>query len=304
MTPTLPVHASMDDVIDVAFGFDSHYAPHAACVIASLVGRAPGARFRFLLIHAGVGPEVQSRIQTVAPRAQFLWHEVNDDDLPPFARRNHLTRAVLFRLGLEKMAPKDCQRVIYLDSDLIVLRDLRDLWTVDLGSHPIGAVIDGYVDSSAFARQWGLADQFSYFNSGVLLIDLAKVRDERLFSAAIALVAKHERDLPYGDQDALNLTFWGRWHPLNVMWNVQRHMVPELGYELSAEKQLNGQRPAIVHFMGEHKPWLPENWHPWAGAYWESLARTSFTADVARAYDVSLYRRLRLRLRWLRRRPR
>ena len=56
----------------------------------------------------------------------FVWTAVSDDDMPPFAGREHFSRAILFRLGLEKLAPPDCRRVIYLDADITVLADVRE----------------------------------------------------------------------------------------------------------------------------------------------------------------------------------
>jgi lipopolysaccharide biosynthesis glycosyltransferase len=293
----------MPDIIDIALGFDTNYAPHAAGVIASVVRRAPGAKFRVIILHTGVSPQMQADIESVAPGSAFVWCEVQDEDLPPFADRGYFNRTTLFRMGLEKLAPADCKRVLYLDSDLAVLTDVRALWSVDLGPYPIGAVIDAYLDADAFAARWALAPGGRYFNAGVLLIDLEKVRAEKLFSAAIDFIAKHDRDLPYNDQDALNWAFWRNWHVLDVKWNVQRFMaMPETQGALTDDKRLKGP-PAIIHFMGSEKPWLPNQWHPWAWTYWQGLSWTPFTPLVERTHGVGKLERMRLWLRWLRRRP-
>lgn len=295
----------MQDRIDIALGFDAKYTPHAAAVIASIVRYAQNAELRFLVIQAGVGTILRSKLESVAPNARFVWIEVSDNDLPPFADRGHFNRSTLFRLGLERLAPPDCRRVLYLDSDTIVLHDVRELWNVDLGDCPIGAVVDAYVDSVKFASHWGLSPEWKYFNAGVLLIDLARVRREGLFAAAIDFVAKHDRDLPYNDQDALNWVLWGRWQNLGAAWNVQRFLTPrEIASQQSEYRRLNGGGPELVHFIGIDKPWMPGVWHPWAWLYWENLARTPFADDVAREFGMNFYGLMRLRLRWWIRRPR
>jgi lipopolysaccharide biosynthesis glycosyltransferase len=290
--------------VDIALGVDRAYAPHAAAVIASVARHALGARFRFIILHAGVEPSLRARVEQAAPGARFNWSEVGDDDVPAMADREHFSRAILFRLGIEKHAPADCRRLIYLDADVIVAADVRDLWSVDLGDAPIGAVADCFVDAEAFAERWNLpAGAPSYFNSGVLLIDLQRVRAERLFSKAIDFSAAHIDEIYLADQDALNHVCWGRWARLEPKWNVQRHMaIPSLIAQTPVDRQLGRGAPAIIHYTGPEKPWLAEGYHPWSWLYWESLARTPFRDEVARQQCIGPMKRFMLWQRYLRRR--
>lgn len=287
----------MSERIDIAMGFDDRYAPHAAAVIASIVRHAPGAVFRFIILHDGVTPTRQGAIESLAPGSRFVWTQVSDDDLPPW-EYGHISRATLFRLGLEKLGPVDCHRALYIDADVVVLDDVRKLAHVDLGANAIGAVRDRYVDAADFAQRWSLAaDAPRYFNAGVLVIDLDRVRQEGVFSKAAEFIARYRQGkLPYGDQDALNYFFWDRWAELDPAWNVQSFMTSE---EIAAAER----GPALVHFVGPDKPWLPNIWHPWAWSYWESVKRTPFAAEVARTYKMDFYQMMRLRLKWWLRRP-
>jgi lipopolysaccharide biosynthesis glycosyltransferase len=297
----------MADAIDIAFGFDANYAPHAAAVIASVSRYSPQSRFRFMLLHEGVGRAVQTQIEALAANSEFVWIEVGEEDVPSFEARRHLTRSTLYRLGLENLAPADCARIIYLDADITVIGDMSELWREDLGGAAIGAAIDSYLcekyPDAPFHQHWGLP-QGDYFNAGILLIDLAQVRREKLFSKAMAFVAEHDHGLPFNDQDALNWTFWNQWRRLSVAWNIQR---PQAVFwdapKLPVDMQLGNLQPKIVHFTGPEKPWLASGYHPWAWIYWESLAHTPFFAQVARAQGVGRLARLRLWLRWLKRKP-
>jgi lipopolysaccharide biosynthesis glycosyltransferase len=281
--------------IDISLGFDSKYAPHAAAVIASVVRHAPGAKLRFIVLHSGVEPARQAMVEMTAPGAQFVWVEIGDEDVPAFADWGHFTRATLFRLGLEKLAPADCDRVIYLDADIIVLRDVRDLWSADLGGAPIGAIPDLYQGGEEFAERWSLQGAPRYFNAGVLLIDLARVRAERSFTAAGDFLAQQGK-LKHNDQDALNWAFWGRWREVDAAWNVQRFLKPG---EVAREFPERGKGPALVHYIGKYKPWERNAWHPWSWLYWDNLKRTPFYEEVTKTYAIDLKQRLRLRARWL-----
>lgn len=290
----------MSDVIDIALGFDLRYAPHAGAALASIVRHAPDGAFRFICLHNGLPDHVRRKLQASAHDATFAWIEVRDEDVPPFAPRGHFNRAILFRLALERLAPPDCRRAIYLDSDIIACRDVRLLWAADLAGNALGAVVDRYQDGETFAERWGLPKAAAnYFNSGVLLIDLARVRAEGLFSAAADFVARNGERILFGDQDALNWAFWGRWTELDPSWNVQRY-VSATGPE---DAKWRRNPPALVHFIGVEKPWTQNVWHPWSWLYWDNLARTPFEREVAAANGMGVYQLARLRLRWMLRRP-
>ncbi len=294
--PTPPVAGE----VDIAFGFDERYAAHGAAVISSVVRNAPGGRFRFIMLHTGVDRDTQKKVEASAPGMRWVWREVGDNDVPAFADRQHFSRATLFRLGLDKLAPADCHRLLYLDADITVLADVRELWATDLEGHPIGAAIDAFVDPARFARLWNVPAGPNYFNAGILVIDLDKVRAQGLFAKAAEFVARNDPEL--NDQCGLNFACWGRWKRIGVEWNAQRHMaIPSLIEELSDDKRLNGRAPKIIHFTSAEKPWTPGAYHPWAWLYWKSLKHTAFADFVPKVYGVGLKERLKIRLRWMRR---
>lgn len=287
--------------VDIAFGLDGAFVPHAAAVIRSIVTSAPAAPLRFIMLTEGLSHADRTSLQSLAPTARFHWREVQKADFPAFTNREHFTAAILYRLGLEHLAPADCHRVIYLDSDIVVRRDIRDLWAADLEQHPIGAVADCDTDAGAFAARWSLPDtSASYFNSGVLLIDLDRVRKEQLFSKAAQFIAEHGADLRFADQDALNHVLWSRWHAIEPCWNVQRldaikasHNGQRAGWDLFASA-------AVIHFTGADKPWLPGAYHPWAWSYWAHLLRTPYALRVKRSFGMSTLELARICARWAR----
>jgi lipopolysaccharide biosynthesis glycosyltransferase len=291
--------------IDIAMGFDHRYIPHSANVMSAIMRHAPGAPVRFILLTSGLTDAQKAGMEAVAKGAKFVWVEVGDDDLPAYADRGHLNRTVLFRLGLEWMAPADCHRVIYIDGDTIVMGDVRELWAADLGDHAIGAVSDHWADNEAFAKLWNLPlDGARYFNAGMQVIDLDKVKAGKLFSKALDFVIEHDKKLLFGDQDALNYVFWKNAAVIDPTWNVQRFQTAgELAAETRADRKWGKPTPRMIHYIGTEKPWARNVWHPWAWAYWENLRRTPYLKEVQATYRMDTAQLLRQRLRWLLRRP-
>src|SRR5262245_14524026 len=104
---------------DIAFGLDAPYAQHAAALIRSIVRYAPGAAFRFLVLHSGIPAARRVVMERSTPSARFVWIEVTAADIPPYLHRQemgHVNFATLFRLCIEKLAPADSGRVLYLDT--------------------------------------------------------------------------------------------------------------------------------------------------------------------------------------------
>lgn len=301
--------AELSDKIWIAFGCDSCFAPHVGATIASIVRRTPAQKLHFLIMHNGISETQREMTQTVAAAAEFTWIDMADFELPEYKVSNHISRATLFRLGLEKLAPEACQRLIYLDADLIVMDDLQDLWDFDLKGAAIGAVPDAYLSSGIddvhqHWRAWISEADAQYLNAGVMLIDMEQVRQTQSFSKALEKIALHGADLPYQDQDAINWIHHNNWIQIPTEWNVQRvHLLEIFEQHFSQESMDATQRPKIVHFTGPEKPWTFEGYHPWWWAYWDALAGTPFFGIARKSLGVSRAKLLHIWLRWLRKRP-
>ena len=108
-------------------------------------------------------------------------------------------------------------RVLYVDADVLVRKDLKDLWDTDLCGKPIAAAPDVGFPMSGLDGSTPESPS-PYFNAGVMLMDLALVRaglDELYVTAA------EKSDSTLKDQDALNAHLRGDWHPLSLKWNAQ-----------------------------------------------------------------------------------
>ena len=294
---TFEMVATGSSPINLVMAFDDAYAAHAGVVIASAIRYlAPGSA-RFLCLHDGLTEARRQQVEAVAPGFEILWHEVGPGDMPALTGKGYLSRVTLFRLGLHRFAPRDWARAIYLDSDILVQADLGELWHLDLGGQPIGAVPDVYQDDSALRQRFGFVPSTDgqYFNAGILVIDLDNARQTNDLATGLALLVDNDFDLPFLDQDALNVVFWNRWARINNAWNVQRYLDrSEPARRLWAPRM----QPAIIHYITGDKPWKPDVWHPWAGAYWKVLNTTSFRDEVIARYKATWRARLRISLRY------
>ncbi|XOQ52038.1 MAG: Glycosyltransferase family 8 protein [Succiniclasticum sp.] len=276
-----------DTKISLVLASDDKYAQHAAVAMASVLANAGSPeRIQFFLIDDGISAEGKRRMQETTAR----WHStvsfltIRNKELEQGFVSGNLSRTAYFRLDIPDIVPPDVTRVIYLDCDLLVLQDVRELWEWDLEGKPVGATEDFGILTSAGKRRgktesFGWQPSLSYFNSGVLLLDVAQWRTQDYGARLRALLAKQQ--YRHHDQDALNELFMGNWTVLPLRWNVIPP-VYHLGWGVLRHKEYRRQalealrHPAIVHYAGGYKPWQYPRTEGFNSAYYRYLALSGF----------------------------
>lgn len=194
----------------------------------------------------------------------------------------HFTPGTLLRLYLPNLLP-DLEKVIYLDCDMVVTADISKLWDIPLGNHSLGACLDAARASNvkyyrdvheAFGVDWKC-----YFNAGLLVMNLIKLRETRMFPDRVMDLIYQHPNLPYLDQDVLNILFQKDAYFLSQRYNlpVGKRM---MDYKLMRHLGISGSSYAdcILHFNGRVKPWKAYS-GPVDELYWKYFAMTPWGAD-------------------------
>lgn len=274
---------------------DTAYAPYLATTLRSIVDANRHAWPLDLHILAdGLAAATKGRVAASLPAgsAQLRWIDVDLDFFAPYAQR--FSRTAYARLLIPSVFPDYAGKLLYLDSDLLVLANLDPLWSIDLEGAVIGAVLDG-LDRDLKVndpRYVAVPRVRNYFNAGVLLIDLDRWRAERITERAIDYMTRNP-NAPFYDQDALNFACDGRWKPLDEHWNFHY-----LHFNHRFARMPAAARPAIVHFVDVVKPWKPASLSPNAGFYDGFRRRTRFARtpfEVLRDALQTLWFRFRRR---------
>jgi len=202
--------------------------------------------------------------------AVIRWVPVDTVAFQDFWTAAHVSKMTFARLLIPGVLPDSVSKVLYLDSDILVLDDLRPLWEADLDGAIMGAVLDNL--DPHFKSGNPVYEEAprvrNYFNAGMLLIDLCQWRRERVSEKALAYMSKHPRT-PFMDQDALNVVCDGRWKILDPRWNFHNAY-----RNISQFKDTD--RPGIVHFVSIMKPWIASMLSVNAGLYDDFRSRTCF----------------------------
>jgi lipopolysaccharide biosynthesis glycosyltransferase len=297
--------------IEIVCGIDENYAPHLSVLLASIAQTNKDDSIRVHILHDGVGETLRARIAASAKSLKLAWYEIVDHQALGFEPLLHISRATYLRLTMEEVLPADIERILYLDVDMVVNDKLRPLWETELEENLCAAVTDPGVDVHGFTSLYALppaTPRKGYFNGGVILFDLAKIRrnsenGKGLFQAAIELLASPDATYEFADQDALNIVFWNKWLPLDPSWNFQRKFLYD---DFTAWNKLNPAKsngPKIIHFTEGEKPWKKSEWHPFAWLYIKYLKKTEFTSEILENNGINFWIRLKWKLKFLIKKP-
>ena len=296
-----PRRSASPQRISVVVASDNAYAPHLGALLVSIFDNlAPAARLELLIMDGGISDSNQAMLKRLVPSSSSLHFLPMRDEFTSTFTHMHFSRATFYRLTLDRILT-DREKVIYIDCDTIVLGDLSELWGIDIGDKPIAAVHDYIMES--FCRSKTLSADFTgslpartylerylgigavacdkYFQAGVLIMNLHKIRDLRVSEAMVNALLS--RKYWFLDQDVLNKYFCGQHANLPPEWNVIT-MVEEISGHLDGDREQElkqaQQNAKLIHYAGyEAKPWVNPT-APQAHYYFQYLRRTFWYEEV------------------------
>ena len=132
----------------------------------------------------------------------------------------YLSRTMYSRLFLSELLPLEISRALYLDCDVICVGNLRKLWSFGSAVALMAAVRDVWVDKRQEHKvSLGMPVESTYFNSGVLLINVEAWRRNKVGERLLDFLSQREKS-DYGDQDIINAVLWRETVELPRRWNV------------------------------------------------------------------------------------
>lgn len=238
------------------------YLAHTATMLHSALVQNPDATVSVHLLH---GPDITERQEeqlaemVVRHGGEISYLRVADDEVAGLPTKGFTGKATWYRIFLPGLLP-EVARLVYLDSDVLVLDSLLPLARTDLRGNLVGAVTNVYRhDHLHRLATLGLDRPERYFNAGVLLMDLDAMRREGSTDALLSYGRQNSSAIEWRDQDTLNAVLSDRRLPLHPRWNVMNsfgwpHAAELFGAEAAREAR---RHPAIRHFEGpeDNKPW-------------------------------------------------
>lgn len=322
VTPLGALHSGKE-VVPVVCSIDANFVPVYSVFLASLLAHTQSARTYDLILLTEDVPEdalCAFRAQ-IRPYPQVSLRCVDMTDYPvPFLDKVGFKKPAFFRLVMPELLP-DYARAVYLDADTVLLHDVAELYdalTHDVFAATVPDVVMQAYDQNPEVREeylgaYGNIDTYwtrhleltpearaTYFNSGVLVLNLEKMRQTGMVARFMELL--HEKPFVFPDQDILNIAFNGNVQSLPLAWNFFQTLNPKLQYSAAvlAERAVAAADMHLIHYAWK-KPWreaghVPCEEYFWFYArqsvYYEHLRQTKQEVANTQKFFGKLKRRL------------
>lgn len=283
-------------MIPVVLSADNSYVPVLGTAIYSIILNAGGEYYlKIYVLHTNISEANQNRLKTLETAyAEIVPMNISAmmEGIPRETSR-HLSIETIYRLFIPELLP-GFRKVLYLDSDLVVMGDISELYQYDIGECLLGAVHD--VPNSVTSRHARedlhlLVEET--FNAGVLLINTEQFQRQNIKEKCLALLQedwkREERKYVYMDQDVLNMVCRSKVYFLPMQWNLQ--WMYETGYSVpmddicQKEYQRAKDNVKIYHFAGGLKPWnYPEYRN--AEQFWRYARQTVFYEETLKKMTI------------------
>lgn len=262
---------TIDHPLTVVFASDNRGVLQLGIAVYSLLESADKeTKYRIYILEDGISDENKTKLRDLQKQFDTEIRFVSVSHiLEPFQdiQIGQWPPPAYARLFISTLLPEEKGVILYADIDVLFCKDLREIFETAMDGHVLGAVYEKMDphDLALLKIRLGMPETSSYFNSGVLLINLDELRarngGERMKDYFLANV----ENLRCPDQDILNAVFHAETTRLHPKWNWTDGYSRRLLFKpKSRDDWGNGTRrevleaahsPGILHYWGKYKPW-------------------------------------------------
>lgn len=264
----------MNKKLHILCATDDNYAQHCGVMICSICHNHKERNLCFHIIENKLSEDSCLKINEIIENfhQEVIYHSINPEYFYDFkmGHNNYSSPTVYYRLFVTKLiTDTSIDKILYLDCDIVVLKDIVSLFKIDMSDYTIAAVRDidhPIYEDQTFQISFSYSDK--YFNSGVLLINLSNWRKNNIEEQLKEFCIK-ERNVYCPDQDALNKVFRGKWLELPPYWN-RFNLVQYEKIKFKNKRDLLDYiyNPSLVHYASPTaRPWMSLKYVPFADKY-------------------------------------
>nr|WP_154325502.1 glycosyltransferase [Pantoea sp. 201603H] len=244
--------------INIAYCTDANYLEYVATSITSVIMNNMQASLAFYVFVYDVSSDDIEKLKKTSPYIEVFEMEKSDiDKYQTDFKIKHLNRSTYMRLAVPRLLKDKVDTFIYLDADTLCFDDISAITEIDV-SKVICAVGHDSLDAAEtkHAKRLGL-NVDNYFNAGFLYINVENWISNGIEEKANEILFEKAQELPYLDQDALNIAMAGNVTFIDNKWNFIHNWYTETQKDTYFYDK--SDLPRIVHFTGGRKPWFKEH---------------------------------------------
>ncbi len=265
--------------IPIFFSVDNAYAPFLATALKSAIDNSSKSRqYKAIVLHQELSENNRKRLSSLATdnfKIEFteMKNELDGitDRMSNRLRCDYFTLTIYFRLFIPTMFP-EYDKGIYIDSDVVLNSDIAELFDTDIGDNYIGACTDFSIQDVPplvhYIENAVGVERTEYINSGVLLMNLKKLREVKLDYHFLRLLNQYHFDCIAPDQDYINAMCNGNIYYLGEEWDTMPN-----------DNKPPLKNPKLIHYNLFSKPWCYDNIQ-YGEKFWHYVKQTDFYEEA------------------------
>lgn len=290
------------DFMNVCVTVNSKYMRYLYVMLRSLFDNNKKGIIKLYVINSDFDAIDENYIRKLSEKyghiTIFIKPNSEDADLLPQTFRengNNYSKEILYRLMIPELLPQDLDRVIMLDADLIINKDIEPLYNVDFNGKLFAAAPNMAAPRLEVYENWKRwyskeRKNWIHYNTGVILWNLKMIREELpkryIFKKAISS-SKIEK--PSFEEEFINVEFGeDNIKSIDFKWNWQPRVVFSKYLEMECENVYTNiytlqEKCSIVHYV-DMNPWGPGNYNFATELWWGYCKKTPFYEDLLLEY--------------------
>ena len=291
--------AFLENSVPICFAANDHYAPLLATTIASIVANSSvETNYDIMILYTDMNDENKTKLMALVTNNQnfslrfinvgpyvFGYNFYTQSDLTNTKYSNEIYYRVLVPSLMENF-----EKVMFLDADLVVRSDIKELFDTDLSGCLVGAVRDyegiancynnNYERAKYRLNELGIKNFENYFISGVMVMNISEFLEH--MDSKIMLDLAVSKDWKQYDQDLFNYICKDKVKILDAKWDFVEdiygvyHSMPKNLFEEYLESEKD---PKIIHFSGNRKPWIKID-SKFNDDFWKYAALTKYYDEL------------------------
>jgi lipopolysaccharide biosynthesis glycosyltransferase len=265
----------MSDIYHIAVACDNNFVNHTIVALNSLKCNNSKRAFFIHILDSGIYGKFRFKFKLFLYRFgfKFKFYKIDYSLIKNAPVSHHVTLASYNRLFLSNILDQKIERVLYLDSDVVVIGQIDTLLDCNIDGFFVGAVAE--IISNIDRERLEFNSDDNYFNAGVLVVNLKKWREEKILSKFVNFISGNSHRIKYWDQDVLNYCLKNKWFRLPQKYNLTHvyfypnEYTPFYFGLNQTQYEATQKDPVIIHFTSHQKPWIEGCKHPKKGLYFK-----------------------------------
>ncbi len=247
--------------MNILFTVNRGYLEHLEDCVQSIIRYPSEDGYDIYIIHSDLEKADENRLEKLSEEyVRFHFIYVDPEENYRFPETDRYPMEIYYRIFASFLLPNDVDRILYLDADTLVINPLQALYHTPFRDNYMLACTHIRKTLSRINRlRLGIKDDRPYINSGVMLMNLRKLRENQRIEDITGYVEKYKNVLTLPDQDIITALYGDKVGLLDTMrYNLSDRILSFYNADLNHEKiDLDWVREhaVIIHYCGKNKPW-------------------------------------------------